>query len=165
MMEHSTDRLFWTLTSIIVGALILTIGMKAFPKVSEGVFGQMSGVVKQADTANGHVNDAVNQALNNANSTKTEQTPSTNNKTNQTTPVTKSNQNTNNTSQNATNNTNTSTANPNLTSSNSQINTNNNTTGQSGISQQHQYPVSVPQSSVTNLNDLYNQSLNNNQNH
>lgn len=32
-MESTTDRLFWTLTSIILGALLLTVSVKAFPSV------------------------------------------------------------------------------------------------------------------------------------
>lgn len=70
MMEHTTDRLFWTLTSVIVGALILTIGVKAFPNVASSALTPMQGVMKQADVATGHVGDAANSALhsNNGNS-------------------------------------------------------------------------------------------------
>lgn len=50
MMEHTTDRLFWTLTSVIVGALILTIGIKAFPNTTQSIFQPISGVMKQADS-------------------------------------------------------------------------------------------------------------------
>ena len=64
MMEHTTDRLFWTLTSVIVGALLLTIGIKAFPQMAQQVLQPVSGIMKQADTANGHVSDAANQVLN-----------------------------------------------------------------------------------------------------
>ena len=69
MMEHTTDRLFWTLTSVIVGALILTIGIKAFPQMTQNVLQPVSGIMKQADTANGHVSDAANQVLNNSDDT------------------------------------------------------------------------------------------------
>ena len=67
MMEHTTDRLFWTLTSIIVGALILTIGVNAFPKATQGVIQPISGVIKQADTTNKTASDAANDAMNNIN--------------------------------------------------------------------------------------------------
>lgn len=67
MMEHTTDRLFWTLTSIIVGALILTIGINAFPKATQGVIQPISGVLKQADTTTGTANDAANKAMSNSN--------------------------------------------------------------------------------------------------
>lgn len=59
MMEHTTDRLFWTLTSIIIGALILTIGINAFPKATQGVIQPISGITKQADTATSTVDSAV----------------------------------------------------------------------------------------------------------
>ena len=63
MMEHTTDRLFWTLTSIIVGALILTIGVNAFPKATQGVIQPISGVIKQADTTTHTADNAANSAI------------------------------------------------------------------------------------------------------
>ena len=63
MMEHTTDRLFWTLTSVIVGALILTIGVKAFPNTTQSIFQPISGVMKQADTTNDNANNAANLAI------------------------------------------------------------------------------------------------------
>lgn len=47
MIEHTTDRLFWTLTSIIVGALLLTVGAKAFPHVTDGILTQFAMVQKK----------------------------------------------------------------------------------------------------------------------
>lgn len=67
MMEHATDRLFWTLTSMIVAALLLTIGIKTFPQLTQNVLQPVSGIMKQADTANGRVSDAANQVLNQSN--------------------------------------------------------------------------------------------------
>lgn len=49
MMEHNTDRLFWTISTIIVGALLLTIGVKAFPNSVGKVLQPMSGVIRSAD--------------------------------------------------------------------------------------------------------------------
>lgn len=66
MMEHTTDRLFWTVTSIIVGALILTIGINAFPKATQGVIQPISGVIKQADKVGSTANDSGNKAANDA---------------------------------------------------------------------------------------------------
>lgn len=63
MMEHTTDRLFWTLTSIIVGALLLTVGAKAFPHAANSIMSPMSGVMKQADIATGHVGQANKDSL------------------------------------------------------------------------------------------------------
>lgn len=63
MMEHTTDRLFWTLTSIIVGALILTIGVNAFPKATQEVIQPISGILKQADTTTHTANSAANNAM------------------------------------------------------------------------------------------------------
>lgn len=66
-MEHTTDRLFWTLTSVIVGALILTIGIKAFPTTTQSIFQPISGVMKQADTATNNVQkatDTINSSIN-----------------------------------------------------------------------------------------------------
>ena len=62
MMEHTTDRLFWTLTSIIIGALILTIGVNAFPKMTQNVISPISGVIKQADTVGHTASDTGNKA-------------------------------------------------------------------------------------------------------
>lgn len=63
MMEHTTDRLFWTLTSVIVGALILTIGIKAFPGVANSTLGPMSSINKQADIGTKRADSANNQAI------------------------------------------------------------------------------------------------------
>lgn len=71
MMEHTTDRLFWTLTSIIIGALLLTIGIKAFPQMTNSTLQTFSGVTKQADTATNTASDAVNQVLNGYTGTST----------------------------------------------------------------------------------------------
>ena len=70
MMEHTTDRLFWTLTSIIVGALILTIGVNAFPKATQGVIQPISGVIKQADTVNTTASNTGKQAASDASNFK-----------------------------------------------------------------------------------------------
>ena len=78
MMEHTTDRLFWTLTSVIVGALLLTIGIKAFPQMAQNVLQPVSGIMKQADTANGHVSDAASQVLNNSAGSSTQASPANN---------------------------------------------------------------------------------------
>lgn len=67
MMEHTTDRLFWTLTSVIVGALILTLGINAFPKATQSTLQTFSGITRQADTATGHASDAASEAINDAN--------------------------------------------------------------------------------------------------
>ena len=83
MMEHTTDRLFWTLTSIIIGALILTIGVNAFPKMTENVISPMLGMVKQADVANSAVKNAADQAVNEDNAW-TPSTPTDNSQTNTT---------------------------------------------------------------------------------
>ena len=74
MMEHTTDRLFWTLTSIIIAALLLTIGVKTFPQLTQNVLQPVSGMLKQADTTNSHVNDAVNQVLNQSNDSTSQNT-------------------------------------------------------------------------------------------
>lgn len=63
MMEHTTDRLFWTLTSVIVGALILTIGVKAFPNVASSTLAPMSGFIQQADTQTKNVKKAGDDAI------------------------------------------------------------------------------------------------------
>ena len=78
MMEHTTDRLFWTLTSVIVGALLLTIGIKAFPQMAQNVLQPVSGIMKQADTANGHVSDAASQVLNDSAGSSTQASPANN---------------------------------------------------------------------------------------
>lgn len=62
MIEHTTDRLFWTLASIIVGALILTIGVNTFPKATQNAIHPISGMLKQADTVGKSTTDAANQA-------------------------------------------------------------------------------------------------------
>ena len=82
MMEHTTDRLFWTLTSVIIGALLLTIGIKAFPQMTQNTLNTMSGVTRQADTATNTASDAVNQVLNGYTGTSTG-TNAGNNSTNQ----------------------------------------------------------------------------------
>lgn len=64
MMEHNTDRLFWTLTSIIVGALLLTISVKAFPGVANAVVQPISGITKQADTSTKTSDQAYKDAIN-----------------------------------------------------------------------------------------------------
>lgn len=68
MMEHNTDRLFWTLTSIIVGALLLTISVKAFPGVANSVVKPISGITKQADTSTKTADQAFKDATNGNNS-------------------------------------------------------------------------------------------------
>ena len=67
MLEKNTDRLFWTLTSIIVGALLLTISVKAFPSVAETAISPITGIVKQADTVGHKSNDTANKAFSDAN--------------------------------------------------------------------------------------------------
>lgn len=62
MLEHTTDRLFWTLSTIIIGALLLTIGAKAFPHAADAVIEPMYGLVRQADSSL----NAAGQATNNA---------------------------------------------------------------------------------------------------
>ena len=62
MMEHTTDRLFWTLTSIVVGALILTIGINAFPKATQHMLHPVGNVAKQADTTTNTANNATKHA-------------------------------------------------------------------------------------------------------
>lgn len=64
MMEHNTDRLFWTLTSIIVGALLLTISAKAFPQVTNSIAKPISGIVKQEDKSNNTAKNAADDAFN-----------------------------------------------------------------------------------------------------
>lgn len=66
MMEHTTDRLFWTLTTIIVGALLLTIGIKAFPSMTNEVIAPISGFIKQADIGTKNANSTGRLAAKNA---------------------------------------------------------------------------------------------------
>lgn len=68
MMEHNTDRLFWTLTSIIVGALLLTISVKAFPGVVHTVTAPFSGLTKQSDTSTKTSAQAYKDAIGTVNS-------------------------------------------------------------------------------------------------
>lgn len=65
-MEHTTDRLFWTLTSIIIGALVLTISINAFPKMTQNVISPISGVIQQADKVGKTANQSGNQAAKDA---------------------------------------------------------------------------------------------------
>lgn len=51
MMEHTTDRLFWTLTSIIVASLLMTLGVKIFPNATASITTQLHGVVQSADVS------------------------------------------------------------------------------------------------------------------
>lgn len=67
-MEHNTDRLFWTLTSIIVGALLLTISVKAFPGVAHTVTAPFSGLTKQSDTSTKTSAQAYKDAIGTVNS-------------------------------------------------------------------------------------------------
>lgn len=60
MMEHTTDRLFWTLTSVLVGALLLTIGVKAFPNAAASMISPMRGVMSAADRSTSNINKALN---------------------------------------------------------------------------------------------------------
>lgn len=62
MMEHTTDRLFWTLSSIIIAALLLTLGVKIFPKATSEVIHPMSGVVQSADKSTSAVDQAISGA-------------------------------------------------------------------------------------------------------
>lgn len=48
MMEHTTDRLFWTLTAVIIGALLLTLAIKAFPGITSGIMSKISSVMGTA---------------------------------------------------------------------------------------------------------------------
>lgn len=56
MMEHTTDRLFWTLSAIIVAALLLTLSAKAFPKATQQAIAPITGLMKQADKATSGIN-------------------------------------------------------------------------------------------------------------
>lgn len=62
MMEHTTDRLFWTLSAIIIAALLLTLGVKIFPKATQEVIAPMSGLVRQADSSVNSTGQATNSA-------------------------------------------------------------------------------------------------------
>lgn len=61
-MEHTTDRLFWTLSAIIIAALILTVSVKVFPKATQDVIAPFSGLVRQADTSTNAIGQATNSA-------------------------------------------------------------------------------------------------------
>lgn len=63
MMENNTDRLFWTLTAIIIGALLLTIGVKIFPNMANAALSPMGGMLKQADVSTQDVGKAVGDNL------------------------------------------------------------------------------------------------------
>lgn len=70
MMEHNTDRLFWTLTSIIVGALMLTLSVKIFPQYTQSAIQPLQGIVRQADNSTsafvtGNGSNADNDNVNN----------------------------------------------------------------------------------------------------
>lgn len=79
MMENTTDRLFWTLTAVIVGALLLTISVKAFPNIASSALAPMGGIMKQADVATSNVGKVANTALaNNTDGPTTNQTTTTN---------------------------------------------------------------------------------------
>lgn len=61
-MEHTTDRLFWTLSAIIIAALMLTVSVKVFPKATQDVIAPFSGLVRQADTSTNAIGQATNSA-------------------------------------------------------------------------------------------------------
>lgn len=63
-MEHNTDRLFWTLTSIIIGALLLTISVKAFPSVASTITAPLQGVIQQGDSSTKTADQAFKDATN-----------------------------------------------------------------------------------------------------
>lgn len=67
MMEHTTDRLFWTLSAIIVGALMLTVGVKIFPKAANAVVAPMQGIVQSADIATGLTQGTTSNSTNSTN--------------------------------------------------------------------------------------------------
>lgn len=56
VLESNTDKLFWTLATIIVAALLLTIGVKTFPKMAQSAIAPISGITKQADIATSSAN-------------------------------------------------------------------------------------------------------------
>lgn len=49
-MEHDTDRLFWAVAVILIGALLLTIGIKTFPNAVQETLAPISGVSRQSDS-------------------------------------------------------------------------------------------------------------------
>lgn len=61
MMEHTTDRLFWTLTAVIIGALLLTIAIKAFPGVANGIMDRVTSVMGTASNTAKTAGDAASQ--------------------------------------------------------------------------------------------------------
>lgn len=71
MMEYNTDRLFWTLTSVIVGALLLTISVKAFPGVANTITAPLSGIAKQSDKSTKTSDQAYKDAINGVNGSNT----------------------------------------------------------------------------------------------
>ena len=56
MLENNTDRLFWTISAIIVASLMLIIGLRVFPTGMAMIGNPMPGVINQAD----NVSDASN---------------------------------------------------------------------------------------------------------
>lgn len=50
MIEHNTDRLFWTLAAIIVGSLLLTICLKTFPGLEHNAMSALTNITKSANT-------------------------------------------------------------------------------------------------------------------
>lgn len=56
MLENNTDRLFWTISAIIVASLMLIIGIKIFPTSMAMIGNPMPSVINQAD----NVSDASN---------------------------------------------------------------------------------------------------------
>lgn len=70
-MEYNTDRLFWALTSVIVGALLLTISVKAFPGVANTITAPLSGVTKQSDKSTKTSDQAYKDAINGVNGSAT----------------------------------------------------------------------------------------------
>lgn len=66
MMEHTTDRLFWTLTAVIIGALLLTIAIKAFPGVAGGIMSKISGVMGTAGNTAENAGNTASTAASNA---------------------------------------------------------------------------------------------------
>lgn len=56
MMEHNTDRLFWTISTIIVAAILLMMGVKGFPSVSQSAL-QVGGKLIDITTGRTIQND------------------------------------------------------------------------------------------------------------
>lgn len=56
MMEHNTDRLFWTISTIIVAAILLMMGVKGFPSVSQSAL-QVGGKLVDITTGRTIQND------------------------------------------------------------------------------------------------------------